>query len=801
MNKNESKNTFDPDKFIKEGSILNSSKLFKFYQLLDNQKATNNNIPASDDDDVDGEREGDGDEQKKHLAELKKHLENIFSKWDSICKSTDDYKIKCYEYLKYWLYGKIAEKKLNFFRIRELNEYLNKLIKEEPSIINEDCTKNFIKCAPIEVLHNKKILYDFLEYYIYLNDELSKIDENVKGKYCKYITHIFELYHKLYEEDRQWGLTHRYENELKLFRTIFEKENALSSLKSKCNIDNLLIKSFKDVRTTDMLEEDHFRGRTTSNRYDNNFTNIKSEYENIIEELPSSKIYVKLSEGASDTEYKSNHCDNLNVDKDQMKEICKKMARNIKTLPNNSEMNGLNHRDRCTYLNFWIYREISKLYPNEDKNLTDITDVYNLIDANIKINMDLIKYYSNTKNDQTAQSTLGTSSQSAPAFVKHHELSKHEPCYFNYDCTFSECREMKHLYEYFKTYDKIKGNIKCVKAENDKYFKYIKYISFLYNKHKNEKGCCSWGAEICPDYFLSCDEYYNPNKIVTAIESSDIETCNNIKNSSTPNVYAETSIIKPEDENNMYIKYFTCSYVTHPKFGKKGLRCQQPEYSSLRKNKFAAVRPVYKAQTGNSELRGKKLTINGKSINAVLISDSNAKIAEKYGAGNSMPAYNYTLFPEIRGAARKAYVKQSAEACKNGEIKAGMEEYCRKSKQYNDIINGAKLQPEKRIEVNDTQNSENIDAPANETSFLNDILQQLPVRMGAVSLASLGAVTMLFMYYKFTPFGSWLRNTIGGKKKMKHGNDIEPRISVNYQQDHMPQISQKKRIKIAYQSS
>ncbi|VUZ99590.1 PIR protein [Plasmodium vivax] len=247
---------------------LKASKLFKFYQLLDSKKGTNNNNPASD-----------ADEQKKHLIELENHLKNIYNEWDNICKSTDCGKIKCSQYLKYWLYGKIAEKKLNFFRIRELNEYLNKLMKEKSYIINEkDCTRNFIKCPPIEVLHNKKVLYDFLEYYISINDELSKIDENTKGKYCKYIIHIFELYHKLYEEDRQWGLLQRYENELKLFRDKFTNEKELSSLKSKCNIDNSLVESFKNVKTTDFLEGNYLRGRAISTRYDNRFTKIKSEY-------------------------------------------------------------------------------------------------------------------------------------------------------------------------------------------------------------------------------------------------------------------------------------------------------------------------------------------------------------------------------------------------------------------------------------------------------------------------------------------------------------------------------------------
>ncbi|KMZ86055.1 hypothetical protein PVBG_05454 [Plasmodium vivax Brazil I] len=527
--------------------------------------------------------------------------------------------------------------------------------------------------------------------------------------------------------------------------------------------------------------------------------------ENIIEESPSSKIYHKLSEDASGSEYESKHCNDLK-DKDQMNEICKKMVKNIKTLHTNSEMNGLSHRDRCTYLNFWIYREISKLYTNEHKKLTDITDVANLIDANIKINKDLIKDdFDVNYNDivlETAPSsstpTSGTVNSQASAgaveslakgkttqpnnkggegseqnikaggsvqnrgtvgsqdnkelkkptkFVKYYELSKHEPCYFNYDCTFSECTEMKHLYEYFKAYDIIKGNIKCEDRKKNKYYKYLKYMSHLYNKHKYEVECCSWGANVCSDYFLECDEYYDPRKLISAIESSDTKACNNIKNSLIANKSEETSIINPEEENNMYIKYFTCSYINDSNFKNKGLRCYQPQFNALRRNKFAAVRPVYKSQTSNSQLRGKKLTINGKSINAVLISDPNAIITGETNLHTSELENYYTLFPEIRGAARKAYVKQGEEACKNGEIKEGMEEYCRKSKRYNKIINLSHSQSANVTLEKDIENWEDIVIP-DDTSFLNEILQQLPVRMGAVSLASLGAITMLFMYYK-----------------------------------------------------
>ncbi|KMZ76570.1 hypothetical protein PVIIG_06378 [Plasmodium vivax India VII] len=332
-------------------------------------------------------------------------------------------------------------------------------------------------------------------------------------------------------------------------------------------------------------------------------------------------------------------------------------------------------------------------------------------------------------------------------FVNYKELSKYNPCFFNYDCTFSECREMKHLYEYFKAYDKIKGHINCEKRQKDKYYAYLNYMSYLYNKHKYDEECCSWGATVCSDYFLECDEYYDPRKLISAIESNDQTKCEKIKNSLIANKSEEISTIDPKDKNNMYIKYLTCSRATHSNFENEGLKCQQPEFNALRNNKFTAVRPVYKAQKSNSKLRGKQLTINGKSINVVLISDPNSIITgEENSKIPELENYN-TLFPEIRGAARENYVKQAEEACKNGKPTEGMETYCKRSKRYNDIINGAKLQSRKHIELNDTQNWENIDSPA-DASFLNDLLQQLPVRMGAVSLVSLGTITMLFMYYK-----------------------------------------------------
>ncbi|GAB69871.1 CYIR protein [Plasmodium cynomolgi strain B] len=344
----------------------------------------------------------------KHLNELKNHLKNIFSGWDSICKST------------------ASGEKTNFFRILELYDDIEENIKKKCSINNEkDCTRNFIECAPIEVLQNKKILYDFLQYYIYPNEEWSKIEENEKKEYCKYITHIFELYHKLYEEDSQWGLSRRYENELILFRSTFKKDDELSSLKLKCNIDNSLIKSFKDVKTTDMLAENNLRRPAISNSYDKSFTNIKSEYERVLEELPSFQIYEELRKDADDNTYKSTHCDNLSNSDNKIKNICIKVLRNLTKLPELDNIRNKSHKDQCLYLNFWMYDELSKIYNKTEENIFDVPEVVKLIDANININRDLIKKDFHKNKDELMKQTNSTAK-----FVKYYDFSKYNPCFF-----------------------------------------------------------------------------------------------------------------------------------------------------------------------------------------------------------------------------------------------------------------------------------------------------------------------------------------------------------------------------------
>ncbi|KMZ93247.1 hypothetical protein PVMG_06147 [Plasmodium vivax Mauritania I] len=743
---------------------INIDNLYDYYKKCSNitESTLNNNCPT--------------------IKQVTKEWKNKFGNFSPHGKNVTE---RCY-LLILWIYDRIKGCNSNNYCISWFYGLLENFWDEsdccnKEKVYGKDkgkdkyiCKNKFIKTFNLDVLKYKRDSYDFFEYYDYIKNILSR-------------------------------------RELNLFRNKFGNDNELSSIKSKCNINNSIIESIKSMYSANLSAGSHEKivtRHTVSPDYGLYDPKTSTDIKTVLSEL-SSKIYNDLDEEVSTGAYNSTHCNNLD---NNIKNICEKLARNLEKLSTNNEAKNENNKERCTRLNFWLYDAISKKRNNIDQNLSNITEFANILHANIKINNDLIKkdfiqnseslfpkktitQKQDTPNDpniegegntqkstdtgqaQTpeenagkegptvdARTKLHTSAMETPGskrdkgttvpgenpgnggntgtganavyknipppykFVNYKELSKYNPCVFNYDCTLSECREMKHLYEYFKAYDTIKGNIKCGNGKNDKYFKYIKYISFLYNKHKED--CCSWGAEICPDYFLECDEYYNPNEIVTTIESGDIETCNKILEVPVPEKSKDVPSVDPNSEDNMYIKYFTCSYVTDSKFEKKGLRCQQPGYSAHLNDRLSARRNVIKPQNNTSGLDGKKIIINGKTINVVLISDPYAKITGKDGTENSMPNDQYTLFPEIKGAARQAYVKQGEEACKNGKIKEGMEEYCRKSERYNKIINSVNSQSAKLTLEKDIENWEDIDVPA-DTSFLNDILQQLPVRMGA----------------------------------------------------------------------
>ncbi|KNA01483.1 hypothetical protein PVNG_04808, partial [Plasmodium vivax North Korean] len=218
------------------------SKLFQFYKYLNEftpQKITSTKCV--------NRKEGD-------LLQLCRRIENIFNKWENFCSSQKEIKNKCCDYFIYWLYGKIEENKLSIYDTFWLYQSVLKIISSNSSNINKnECEVKFKNETSIDVLKNKKVLYDFVENYDYINGKWSRTDRSKQKEYRNYISHIFNLYHTLEEEDRPKGLSKKYEKELNLFKNKFNNEYVLSSLKRKCKIDDLILKSLKRDESVNLL--------------------------------------------------------------------------------------------------------------------------------------------------------------------------------------------------------------------------------------------------------------------------------------------------------------------------------------------------------------------------------------------------------------------------------------------------------------------------------------------------------------------------------------------------------------------
>ncbi|GAB69411.1 CYIR protein, partial [Plasmodium cynomolgi strain B] len=263
---------FDLDKFLKEDSSLKNSKLFELYKYLDDFALQNITFTER------------VNRQECNLLQLCQHIQNIFNKCEEFSSSRTEIKNKCCDYFIYWLYGKIEEHKLSIYDTVCLYNSVSEIIKNNPSIIKKNkCEVKFKRETSLDVLKNKKVLYDFVENYNYIKDSWSRIGQSKQTEYCNYISHIFNLYITLEEEDRPKGLSNKYEKELNLFKNKFNNKNELSSLKEKCNIDDLIVKSLKIFESVNLLQGNDETVLSINNinpHYVDNFTSIKSDYTN-----------------------------------------------------------------------------------------------------------------------------------------------------------------------------------------------------------------------------------------------------------------------------------------------------------------------------------------------------------------------------------------------------------------------------------------------------------------------------------------------------------------------------------------
>ncbi|CAG9484327.1 unnamed protein product [Plasmodium vivax] len=499
-----------------------NSNLYKFYDNL------NSNIVGVNEKCNSCE---DGKEDPEYMK-LCCSLEKIIENWDSICIVKEYEKCTCCDYLLYWLYSKIVEDNLRFNNIFMIYNKLETLMQRICTGKGKKCSVN--RVYDVKDLKKKKVLLDFLLNYNSIKRKLQESSNENKRKYCNYIYYIFELYNEIIKTQSVL-----YDKEKELFKEIFngDKNDDLDSLNKKClgkclnlvfNEKNKIFCYEKKQTKVDDYVHKLFKLRKP--------LNVSEKYDNLTE-FPSSKVYELLSKDEKSTTYDKYCKDKFNSyeQKNDLTNLCKKIARNVKTKFESIKEKENNTYDRCLYFNYWTYEEMRKIYKSNANyiyNIPTFTIILNVLkeiyteitNHEVRINIksldteifEIIEE-SKKKKDKKAELKINP-------LLKNFKLTENVPCLYNVVCGLGECKEMKDLFDYFKNYDHISNcDISTDQEKFQNYCEYVSYINELYEDYIGE--CCTYfmnGAHVdrCPNFF-KCDDKYNPYNLYSKLGCKD----------------------------------------------------------------------------------------------------------------------------------------------------------------------------------------------------------------------------------------------------------------------------------------
>ncbi|GAW80434.1 variable surface protein [Plasmodium gonderi] len=255
---------------------------------------------------------------------------------------------------------------------------------------------------------------------------------------------------------------------------------------------------------------------------------------NILKDLDANKIYIKLNSIQTNNTY-DEYCKGIstsNHTNDDIKNLCYKLVWNMINL--STRLNDVNDNDKLSYVLYWLYDEIWKIYKNY--KTTNVHDAfYNIVDLVYKINEQLNKY--------------------------------HYVPFTNYDLT--EWKKEKYLHDYFKNFNLLKPDV-----DTNKIVGYCKYILHIINLYESEKENCCFIQDsklkgFCNHYF-NCDPEYNPRDLFNTLK------CNNIV-SVLAQFGTEKNSIKGDE--GYYLWLFDLFTISKPKNQEKKLKTTLSEPS------------------------------------------------------------------------------------------------------------------------------------------------------------------------------------------------------------------------------
>lgn len=427
-----------------------------------------------------------------------------------------------------------------------------------------------------------------------------------------------------------------------------------------------------------------------------------------LKDLPSSKIY-KIFNDNNNTDNTDGNCAGVKSynGNDEVKNLCKKFEKNSKGLDTLVGKDVI-QETRCSYLTYWIYDEIRKQLNKSSYNNHRNSIINELDEASFKIFYSLI--YSN------------------------------HGCQINIEDKFEEWKEEKILYDYFKNCDTIieyaKDKSKCTD-----YYNYVNSIKKYYNKKKVNESCCYSRVFECKEFF-NCEEKYDPDVILSKLKCDGDHSTE--KTAETPKLPNEAESETSNLVNRLGYNNLVCNYVERDENDSSGVaRCAVYPSSpnSFRSSYYPDV------SQGNYD-------------------SSPIDTEEEEGEESDAEVDNEEPKTEVAVTIQKN--DKEPKICPTGEIAMGLNGECVEP----DVRFGTAVGKKWEGRYPTQAEIEEIRSFSLKNLFGIDdtMVKKNTFRFATGGALSMGVLMTMFVYYKFTPVGSWMSRKFQGKKHFNgHG--------------------------------
>ncbi|CAG9479364.1 unnamed protein product [Plasmodium vivax] len=822
-------------------NIIGSSQksdLLKFYKHLDDYK-----VP-------DRSPEVCRDQSNQMILKICPDLRNILQKWTNVWIGYNIPTSGICQHLIYWLYGKAMECESDYYCFNWIYSMFYEFFVKASCYKYEmfDSQEIFSRVFNADTIKNKKDLYDFLNHYSYIK-ELLKNPTKDKTQYCTYIKYMFDIYQNM-KEERRSKLTKVYNNEIAHFeKTIKDDVNYLNDMCKNTEKSKHPLKSkdsFELVKE-ESKEDVEFPNGSLNRRRMYNYDVFKN-----LDVYQFAENYIKTQ---SDYGYGSIECNKFNKTDDTVdpliKQICTDFRKLFITLAysvtNEVKANIKYHE----YLNYWLNRELRNhkkdrtfrekfcKYIEETNSMIDIegalkNTIYDLNEVeyeNMNILHKLYDYYYKIISEKKEKNNCSKYSEECNDLYKHGMKKCYETRNFEF---YNALKNFRSLYKnYIYNSNLCKKEIltplpilKTFKEKSEEKFmqKTVESCAMLKNDKENEHPQRNQKYDNILKG-LTAQEQYNILNTCNAEISLCSKYCGNIiPFSEKPNglnglktfcaKFANNLINLSDKLKNVESAEDRCSYFTYWTYDKIMNMFNDKTNSAHFHSILNGLNEVL-YQVNNS------LPVGAKSCLFYLDGNFEKWEEEKYLHDYfknydqiSKCSHNCNKYCEYLNYIADLYNKNINKCCTcfirptyNCINKCPTYFKCEQTYFPNYLMSKLKCENIKANETSDkvfTNHIIDLDvarrSPLESENSCKHLMCDPFNAFSSISFAFLGIFSTLFVFYKFTPFGSWINKKSHKKKIAVEMFREDAQIPIQYSSRSRNSYPPNRIIRLAYSS-